>query len=426
MKTGASPPHASPPARKAPAGSGAVPWHKRARAFWLKIHLYIALSAGALFVLLGLTGSVNVFYRELEELGSPAPAPAGASAPPRSLDEIAATLRAAHPQRPGSWTLVLPGYGKSHLWAIYKNPEETRDEFYGPLRVLVDLYSGEIVKESFWGQTLWTLIYEFHADFLTGKLGPVPGRLGFDIVCLLGLPFLVSSLTGLYLWWPRPGKFLTAVTLKKRASPERFYFDLHRATGFYAAAVLVILTFSGFSFGYREFLEALIDPLSPVRPGHLQAPELKPEPPATGTPLSIARIVAIADTRFPAGELRAVELPDGPQGVYAVEKRQRGEANRIRPRTKLWIDPYSGKILAVQDPNEFTAGETFLNLLWPLHSGEAFGLPGRIAWCLIGLAPLILYLSGLVRWLQKRKAAKRSSAARSRSHSRGIINEYPS
>jgi hypothetical protein len=25
----------------------------------------------------------------------------------------------------------------------------------------------------------------------------------------------------------------------------------------------------------------------------------------------------------------------------------------------------------VRDPNTFTAGETFLNLMWPLHNGEA-------------------------------------------------------
>jgi uncharacterized iron-regulated membrane protein len=61
----------------------------------------------------------------------------------------------------------------------------------------------------------------------------------------------------------------------------------------------------------------------------------------------------------------------------------------------VWIDQYSGKVLAVQDPNQFTAGETFLNLMWPLHSGEAFAFAGRILWCVIGFAPLILYVSGI-------------------------------
>jgi uncharacterized iron-regulated membrane protein len=61
----------------------------------------------------------------------------------------------------------------------------------------------------------------------------------------------------------------------------------------------------------------------------------------------------------------------------------------------VWIDKYSGKVLAVQDPNQFAAGETFLNLMWPLHSGEAFAFVGRILWCVMSFAPLILYVSGI-------------------------------
>jgi len=60
-----------------------------------------------------------------------------------------------------------------------------------------------------------------------------------------------------------------------------------------------------------------------------------------------------------------------------VAKRQADEVNRQRPLSKVWIDQYSGKVLAVQDPNKFTPGETFLNLLWPLHDGQALGLPVR-------------------------------------------------
>jgi uncharacterized iron-regulated membrane protein len=389
---------------------GHLTLRRRFRAFWLKVHLFIALAAGFVFVVLGLTGSVNVFFRELEELGLPTQTHHESDVQPHSLDEIMQTLTAAHPQRKGQWILVLPGYGKTYLWAIYPNPEETMDEFYAPLRVLVDVYSGEILKESFWGQTLSTLIYEIHASFLLGKLGSKPGKLGFDIVCFSGLLLLLSALSGLYLWWPRWNKMKTAITFKRRASPERFYFDLHKVTGFYAATVLVTLAFTGFSFSYDDYLKPLIRCFSPIGAEHLKDPELKSESAAGGRRISIADAVAIADSVFPGAELRGVQTPDGPDGVYVIEKRQSGEANRLRPRTKIWIDQYTGKVLAVQDPNQFTAGETFLNLMWPLHSGEAIGLPGRIAWCVIGFTPLILYVSGIVRWLQKRKAARRSEA----------------
>ncbi|WP_020564031.1 PepSY-associated TM helix domain-containing protein [Methylosarcina fibrata] len=380
-------------------------WRRRVRGAWLKVHLWLALTLGFFFVVLGLTGSFNVFIHELEELGLP-PVRHETGALPRSLDDILQTVRAAHPDKQGKWSLLLPGYGNDYLWAEYPKPTETADELYAPFRVLVDPYSGKIVAESYWGRTLWTLIYEVHAALMTGKIGPRVGRIGFNSVCFFGLFLFTSASTGLYLWWPRGGNFKKAVTVKRGASPERFYFDLHKTTGFYSSIILLILAFTGFSFGYADYIKPLVRVVSAVKDKHLQEPDVRSRLSAGARPISVARAVAVADRIFPDAELRGVETPDGKEGVYCISKRQAGEANRRWPRSKVWIDQYGGQILAVQDPNRFTGGETFLNVLWPLHSGEALGLAGRIVWCIVGLAPLLLYVSGLIRWRQKRRARR--------------------
>ncbi len=41
------------------------------RATWLKVHLYLALSVGFLFALMGLTGSLSMYRVELDELLNP-------------------------------------------------------------------------------------------------------------------------------------------------------------------------------------------------------------------------------------------------------------------------------------------------------------------------------------------------------------------
>ncbi|WP_019868415.1 PepSY-associated TM helix domain-containing protein [Methylovulum miyakonense] len=383
---------------------------KNIRKLWLNVHLTIALTIGFFFAVLGLTGSVNVFIDELEELGLP-PVRHEAQAQPRPLDGILQTVQADHPDKTGKWSLRLPGYGNDYLWLEYPEPVETADEFFAPFRVLVDPYSGEIISEHYWGRTLWTSIYQIHASLLTARLGVEIGRLGFDTVCFFGLFLFISALTGLYLWWPRWGKFKKSVTIKRGASPERFYFDLHKTTGFYSSIILLILAFTGFSFSYADYIKPLIRSFSAVKEKHLETPDVKSKVIANAPPLSIAQAVAQAGTIFPDAELRGAETPDGKDGVYCISKRQPGEANRKWPRSKVWIDQYSGKVLAVQDPDQFTAGETFLNVLWPLHSGEALGLAGRILWCVSGLAPLALYVTGILRWRQKRRA-KRLNAKR--------------
>lgn len=83
----------------------------RLRKFWLDVHLYLALTVGFLFVLLGLSGSLNVFYLELDRLLNPELRIEQTQGPYRPLDEIMASVRAAHPGRTGSWLLFMPRPG---------------------------------------------------------------------------------------------------------------------------------------------------------------------------------------------------------------------------------------------------------------------------------------------------------------------------
>ncbi|MFM9161882.1 MAG: PepSY domain-containing protein, partial [Methylocystis sp.] len=64
---------------------------------------------------------------------------------------------------------------------------------------------------------------------------------------------------------------------------------------------------------------------------------------------------------------------------------------------------YSGEILQIQDPQKFTAGEKLFEWLFPVHTGEIFGEYGRPVLLLIGLLPLALFTTGLLRWRQKRR-----------------------
>jgi uncharacterized iron-regulated membrane protein len=381
-------------------------WLKTGRKLWLNVHVYIALSLGFIFALLGLTGSFNVFYFELEEIGLPE-VHKEARAQPLPLNDIMQIVRAAHPQRQGTWNLHMPGYNRDYLWAEYPKPEETSDEFFAPLQIMIDPYTGRIVNETFWGRTVWSLVYEVHATLLMGKVDAEIAKVIFKIICFLGVFMFISALSGIYLWWPRAGKFRQAVTIKSGASPERLVFDLHKTAGFYSSIVLLILAFSGFAFGYREQIKSAVSCFSDVKAERFKTPAaVKSDYQGQTETISIDRAVAIADRIFPGAPVRWLATPDGKEGVYVIEKRQDGEASRRRPRSKVWIDQYSGKVLAFEDPNRFTAGETFLNVMWPLHSGEAFGFAGRVLWSIVGVMPLVLYVTGLIRWLQKRKAKK--------------------
>ena len=117
--------------------------------------------------------------------------------------------------------------------------------------------------------------------------------------------------------------------------------------------------------------------------------------------------VSLAQAHFPQATLRWVETPKGALGVFRVNLWQPGEPGFRFPRTQVWIDAYSGDVLAIRDPRDpqrQSAGDTFLDWQHPLHNGEAFGLPGRILACIAGLLPALLWVTGVMRWLHKRRA----------------------
>jgi uncharacterized iron-regulated membrane protein len=81
--------------------------------------------------------------------------------------------------------------------------------------------------------------------------------------------------------------------------------------------------------------------------------------------------------------------------------RQPSEINQRHPFTTVWVDRWSGQIKEVRNPATFSTGETMLEWLWPLHTGEALGTLGRFVWFLAGLSVCFLYVTGVMHWLYR-------------------------
>lgn len=377
-----------------PAASSAKVKRWRLRRLWLNIHLTLALTAGFLFVLMGLTGASNVFYREIDEWVEPALVIAHPGRKYRSLDAIMQAVRGAHPGRSGPWQIRMPRHPARMLTAYYQKPPETAHEFWAPLMVSVNPYTAEVVKTVYWGETLGTFIFEIHTELLVEEPG-------WYAVGILGLVLIVSLVTGIYLWWPARGKLKEAFTIKRSAGFARMIFDLHRVTGITFAMVLFILAVGGVYFVYPDYVQELVRPFSAVADG----PEGLTSTVLPGVKfISVDQALARAKQVFPDAEPIRLTTPDGTAGVYHVLMRQPSEVNITYPSTGASIDQYSGAVLASRDYNNFTGGEKLLALLWSLHNGEALGLPGRILVCITGFVPLILYVTGIMQWLRKRRS----------------------
>lgn len=370
------------------------------RQWWLAVHLYLGLSLGLLVAMVGVTGSLLVFYVELDELLNPDLVIAESSGSRLAYQQLFDAIRQAEPQRQRGWRLEISPNPLRMLTARYYKPQETEHMGFAPLLLSVNPYTGEVVKKRFWGDFAMTWIYDLHYTLLIGASGKL-------LMSIFGGFLLVSLLSGVYLWWPRPGKWWGALTIKSKASSQRFIYDLHKVSGVYGLVVMLVLTFSGICLEIPEYANPII--------GFFSALEEPPKPqsqlPTVTQPIiSIDTAVGIAQHIYPEAELRWIETPHDAQGSFRINLRQAGEPSRRFPKTNIWVDQYSGNILQVHNPAEFTAGDTFIHWLHPLHSGEAFDMPGRLLVLLTGLSCPILFVTGLMRWQQK-CCAQRSRAS---------------
>ena len=243
-------------------------------------------------------------------------------------------------------------------------------------------------------------IFELHYDLF---LGESPG---YVIVGIMGALLIISVLTGLIVWWPLTGKWLQAVTIKRKASAERLNFDLHKTFGFYSALVLVPVFFSGVYMDVLEHVVPVIELFSPVTYRYWFQSKPTPE----NTSITMAEAVRIVEKRYPTGRADWIYGATEPTSTYTVCKDGVEESGSLLPRRCVVMDQYSGDILDVDNPAIGTAGEVFTHWQWPLHSGQAFGWTGRILVFISGLACPVLFVTGIIRWLQKRKEHKLKAA----------------
>jgi uncharacterized iron-regulated membrane protein len=362
------------------------------RSFWLKIHLYLALIAGFFFVLIGLSGSLSVYRDELDSLLNPKLYVENPQGKFQSLDKIIASVKAAHPERHGSWTLEMPRTPHDMMTAWFEKPQETYFELYAPLMVSVNPYTAEVVSSRLWGQTAMTWLLDLHTQLRLD-------RLGWQMVGVLGGLLMLSVASGLYLWWPAKGRFKQALQIRLHGGVLQLTFDLHRWCGLLFAPALLILAFTGLQLSYPGILESLLSTPDMGHGNNGKNVTSTARPNNHPVPLEAAEFIARGP--FPQATLRRVTTPVGETGTYRINLRQSDEINAKHPFTMVWIDRWSGHIKEVRNPNQFSWDEKLMSSLWPVHTGEALGSAGRFLWFLTGLAPLFLYVTGLLHWLHK-------------------------
>jgi uncharacterized iron-regulated membrane protein len=238
-------------------------------------------------------------------------------------------------------------------------------------------------------------VLQFHGSLLLRDYG------GRSIVGWFGVVMLMFGFTGLVLWWPRPGRWRQALSIRRTHNPRIFLRDLHSVAGIWSAIVLMLISFSGIYLAFPLTLNAVMNTLFATR--DLRAPPVQKITPMDGAvPFDPDAILKQARDAVPESRLVSLSLPQKPDQPYRVTLRRRDEADGTPP-VNVFIDPWKQTILEIRDPRHYSIAETIIAWQHAIHAGEAFGWIWRLLVFIGGLMPALFAYTGVSMWMMKRK-----------------------
>ncbi|HEY3616463.1 MAG TPA: PepSY-associated TM helix domain-containing protein [Candidatus Sulfotelmatobacter sp.] len=349
----------------------------------LNLHLWIGIASAILLLLAGVSGALLVFEAQIDRALNPKLARVTPASTTLSLTELKAALER---QYPGSRVLAfdISDSDDASYGAYLLSPSGSG------MNLAVDQHTGKTLGA--WDDHRFTRqLHGFHTHLLAGEIGSA--IVGWSAVILLFL-----CISGLFLWW-RSKIF----GINFQTSGPKFQYDLHSTVGVLSLVVMLAFAFTGIVVHWERPAQKWANQVSHV-PTRIPLPQ--PDPPVPGAlALDPSRLVAVAQAAVPAARVTALNLSDtAARPVLVIMKFP--EDHTPAGRTRVFLDQYSGKVLAVNSSRAAPAAVSYVTRLnREIHTGDIGGWPTRIIAAVFSLALPLLAVSGPLLWWQRRRRA---------------------
>ncbi len=371
------------------------------------IHLWIGVIFSIPFVLLGLSGSVQMIHH-LPERFDPA------SAPQRAIADIVAAAQLVAPEGARLAGYDAPSNPGAAATVRFTVPRAEGEEARpgppggGQVRITVDpnALTAEPPQSAArpQGMSFDRLMHDLHGRLL------LPSSLyGRQVVGWLGLFMTFLGLSGIVMWWPRKTQIKQAFTFKFGKNAIKTNRDMHGAVGIWGWLVFVLVCISGVYLCFPTTINSMVDAGQVVREARNPRP-ITVVPIEGQQPMSIDEAVSLAGDAVPGGIVRSVTLPPRDDQPYRVQFSRAGDYNGV-PQATVIVDPWKQTVLELRDPQtNYTTKDKWLAWQRQFHAGNGLGW---IWWSLVfvsGFLPLLFVVTGISMWWLKRRNRLRVEA----------------
>ncbi|MGM0563297.1 MAG: PepSY-associated TM helix domain-containing protein [Pseudomonadota bacterium] len=361
------------------------------RKLW-KVHSVIGLVVALPLLLIAITGSVLVFKHELRSVFSPEEVRVSPTAQGRlDWDRLHDSVRAAFPDyHVVGWHRMESPRQADEVYLIEKGDSEW-------LKMTLNPYTAEVLAapqpHDAIGSYFLDWLVGLHYTFLAGHLGMLVGGIIAILLCAMGIlgfciyrQFWVGFFT---LRWGKSWRVLMG--------------DMHSRLGVLSSVVFLILGITG---AYWNLTHAWHDITEHGLFEHEEEPlggdSLYPNT------ISLSELVDDAQTAI-----------EGYEPYYLSFPRENGTNFNLYgavPSVNFLRSPYgsvvtydheTGERLASADVRDADGLTQTVDTFYRLHYGTFGGLAIKVLWCVLGLAPALLALSGGFVWWRRRRPSRR-------------------
>lgn len=353
------------------------------RKFFLKVHLYLGLTVGLLFALMGLAGSLLVFSEEIDRVANPHLLTVQPTGERAKFALVEAAVRSRFPND-RIYRIKMPHDG-GDVYEFWMNGSEA-------LRVYVDPYTASVLGSRDYPRTFRGRLFMLHTQLLSGETGKT-------IIGTAAFFFLAIGISGIILWWRGRTKIVRGLKINFRSGWKRTNFDIHNTVGFFAFFFLSISAVSGIYLIFNAPFEKTVNRLTGI-PDRPPAPTSKAS--NNTTSLTLDNIFDRSEQVWPEAETTWLYPPANSNAAYMVRKKFPSE-NHPNGKSFIYFDQYTGEVLRTENATESPVPTKIVNDLYPLHIGRMGGTATRVLQVFIGLLPTTLLITGFLMWRNKQR-----------------------
>ena len=380
-------------------------------------HRWVGLGIAGFLFLSGLTGAVIAWDHELDAALNPHLYSSDTTGLPIPPLVLADRLEAAQPGTVVTYLPLATEPGHTLMLWVEQLPGAAAPLDYN--QVALDPSTGRVLGSRMWGaaildrEHLMPFLYHFHYSLHLPMLSGI--EIGVLLLGIVAILWTIDSLVALIVSFPSPVAWRKSLAFRWRQRGVRLLFDLHRSGGVWIWLLVMVVAITSVSMNLEhEVVRPIVNAMSPLKEGPFDGP--LGTPPERHPAVSREAVVASA---VMAAKARGIQAPPGAifysslYGIYGVgffaPGMDHGDGGLGNPW--FYFDSTTGVAVGADIPGEGSAGDLYMQLQFPLHSGRIAGTAGRIAVSVLGVLIAGLSLTGVLLWLRRRRVARLREAS---------------